>query len=166
MQLQWYEVLWAHVYSVPSKGYPVTRLEKVCSFGYGVGYWVQTGVAGGSRKGIHAFKDDKDLKKGQSIAPELLQAIEASGLSIWCLHEVGDTRNCAQTWARRVIPIFDDVDPLVVRKHSGCYDIAFAEHEYRFKENEGKMEEGKRWREGLTEVANLCGWDIFRPQYA
>jgi len=29
-------------------------------------------------KGINVFKDDEDLKKGESIAPELLQAIQAS----------------------------------------------------------------------------------------
>jgi len=28
-------------------------------------------------KGIIVFKDDEDLKKGESIAPELLQAIQA-----------------------------------------------------------------------------------------
>ncbi|KAG2376900.1 TMV resistance protein [Vigna angularis] len=130
------------------------------------------------RKGIHAFKDDQDLKKGESIAPELLQAIQASRLfiivfsnnyasSIWCLRELAEIRNCAQTSARRIIPIFYDVDPSVVRKQSGCYDVSFAEHEYRFRENKVKMEEAKRWREALTEVANLSGWDIRnKPQYA
>lgn len=122
-------------------------------------------------KGIHAFKDDQDLQKGESIAPELLQAIQASRLfiivfsnnyasSIWCLRELAQIRNCVQTSPRRVIPIFYDVDPSVVRKQSGCYEKTFAEHENRFRENKAKMEEAKRWREALTEVANLSGWDI------
>ncbi|WVZ09800.1 hypothetical protein V8G54_014330 [Vigna mungo] len=129
-------------------------------------------------KGIHAFKDDQHLNKGQSIAPELLQAIQASRLfiivfsnnyasSIWCLRELAEILNCVQTSPRPVIPIFYDVDPSVVRKQSGCYEKAFAEHENRFRENKAKMEEAKRWRKALTEVANLSGWDIQnKPQYA
>jgi len=123
------------------------------------------------RKGIDAFKDDEDLRKGESIAPELLQAIQSSRVfvvvfsmnyasSTWCLRELAEILNCLQTSPRRVIPIFYDVDPSVVRKQSGCYEKAFAEHEKRFREDGEKMEETQRWREALTKVANLSGWDI------
>ncbi|WVZ02557.1 hypothetical protein V8G54_023363 [Vigna mungo] len=130
------------------------------------------------RKGIDAFKDDQDLKKGESIAPELLHAIQSSRLfivvfsknyasSTWCLRELAEIRNCVQTSPRPVIPVFYDVDPSVVRKQSECYEKAFAEHEKRFRENEAKMEEAERWREALKEVADLSGWDIRnKPQYA
>ena len=30
------------------------------------------------KQGIEAFKDDKDIRKGESIAPELIRAIEGS----------------------------------------------------------------------------------------
>ncbi|CAJ1978698.1 unnamed protein product [Sphenostylis stenocarpa] len=123
------------------------------------------------RKGIHAFKDDEDLKKGESIAPELLQAIQGSRLfltvfsknyasSIWCLRELAEICNCVETSPRRVIPIFYDVDPSDVRKQSGFYEKAFARHEERFREDKEKTEEVQRWRQALTQVANLSGWDI------
>ncbi|BAT90131.1 TMV resistance protein [Vigna angularis] len=123
------------------------------------------------RKGIDAFKDDEDLKKGESIAPELLHAIQSSRLfivvfsknyasSTWCLRELAEIRNCVQTSPRPVIPVFYDVDPSVVRKQSECYENAFAEHEKRFREDKAKMEEAERWREALRQVANLSGWDI------
>ena len=79
-------------------------------------------------KAIHVFKDDQDLKKGESIAPELLQAIRASRLfivvfsqnhasSTWCLRELTEICNCYETSPRHVIiPIFYDVDPSMVRK--------------------------------------------------
>jgi len=123
-------------------------------------------------KGINVFKDVEDLKKGESIAPELLQAIQASRLfivvfsqnyasSTWCLRELAEICNCFETSPRRVIiPIFYDVRPSVVRKQSACYKKAFAEHEKRLREDEVKMEEVQRWRQALTQVANLSGWDI------
>ncbi|XP_022634387.1 TMV resistance protein N-like [Vigna radiata var. radiata] len=129
------------------------------------------------RKGIDAFKDDEDLKKGESIAPELLHAIQGSRLfivvfsknyasSTWCLRELAEIRNCVETSPRRVIPVFYDVDPSVVRKQSECYEKAFAEYEKRFRDDQAKMEEAQRWRETLTKMANLSGWDIQnKPQY-
>ncbi|CAJ1978701.1 unnamed protein product [Sphenostylis stenocarpa] len=122
-------------------------------------------------KGIDAFKDDEDLKKGESIAPELLQAIQGSRIfiavfsknyafSTWCLRELAEICKCVKTSRRSVVPIFYDVDPSEVRKQSGCYKKAFAEHEERFKEDKEKMEEVQRWREALTHVGNLSGWDI------
>ncbi|CAJ1978729.1 unnamed protein product, partial [Sphenostylis stenocarpa] len=110
--------------------------------------------------------------------PELLQAIQGSRLfltlfsknyafSTWCLRELAEICNCVETSPRRVIPIFYDVDPSDVRKQSGCYERAFAEHEERFREDKEKMEEVQRWREALTHVANLSGWDIRnKQQYA
>ncbi|ESW06519.1 hypothetical protein PHAVU_010G054800 [Phaseolus vulgaris] len=122
-------------------------------------------------KGINVFKDDEDLKKGESIAPELLQAIQVSRLfivvfsenyasSTWCLRELAEICNCCETSPSVIIPIFYDVDPSVVRKQSGRYEKAFAEHEKRFGEDEVKMEEVQRWRQALTQVANISGWDI------
>nr|KYP33823.1 TMV resistance protein N [Cajanus cajan] len=125
-----------------------------------------------SRNGIEAFKDDTHLPKGESIAPELLQAIEGSRIfivvfsnnyasSTWCLRELAHICNCIQTSQRPVLPIFYDVDPSEVRKQSGFYEKAFSKHE-----DKEKTEEVQRWREALTRVSNLSGWDIRnKPQY-
>ncbi|RZC09323.1 Disease resistance protein TAO1 [Glycine soja] len=122
--------------------------------------------------GIHAFKDDTHLQKGESIAPELLLAIQESRLflvvfsknyasSTWCLRELAHICNCTiEASPSRVLPIFYDVDPSELRKQSGYYGIAFAEHEERFREDKVKMEELQRCREALTQMANLSGWDI------
>jgi len=120
-------------------------------------------------KAIHVFKEDEDLKKGESIALELLQAIQASRLfivvfsqnyasSTWCLRELAEICNCVER--RVIIPIFYDVDPSVVRKQSGSYEKAFAKHEKRFGKDEVKMEEVQGGRQALTQVANIAGWDI------
>uniref|UniRef100_A0A0R0JXY0 ADP-ribosyl cyclase/cyclic ADP-ribose hydrolase n=1 Tax=Glycine max TaxID=3847 RepID=A0A0R0JXY0_SOYBN len=124
------------------------------------------------RKGINAFKDDENLKKGEFIEPELREAIEGSRIFIvvfsknyassnWCLGELAHICYCIETSRRPVLPIFYDVDPLEVRKQSGCYEKAFVEHEERFVEDSKKMKEVHRWREALKQVANFkSGWDI------
>jgi len=73
------------------------------------------------RKGIFVFKDDK-LQKGESISPQLLQAIQHSHLSIivfsknyasstWCLDEMAAIASRKQLSNHTVFPIFYDVDP-------------------------------------------------------
>ena len=120
------------------------------------------------RNGIVAFRDGNDLQRGESIAPELRRAIEASQVfivvfsknyasSTWCLRELEKILECSQLHGKRVLPVFYDVDPSVVRKQSGNYEKAFAEHEETFK-NDSQMVQ--RWRETLTQVANLSGWDM------
>ncbi|KAK7257343.1 hypothetical protein RIF29_31250 [Crotalaria pallida] len=120
------------------------------------------------RKSIHAFRDDKKLKKGEAIAPELIQAIEGSHVyivvfsknyasSTWCLRELAKIVECHNVSGKRVLPVFYEVDPSDVRKQSGEFGKAFAGYEEIFKEN---LEMIQRWREALIQVANLCGWDI------
>ena len=52
-----------------------------------------------------------------------------------------------------VFPIFYKVDPSDVRKQKGRFGEAFVEHE------KNSNERVKTWREALTQVANLSGWD-------
>ncbi|KAL3016906.1 hypothetical protein AAZX31_06G242400 [Glycine max] len=124
------------------------------------------------KQGIEAFKDDKDIRKGESIAPELIRAIEGSHVflvvfskdyasSTWCLRELAHIWNCIRTSSRLLLPIFYDVDPSQVRKQSGDYEKAFSQHQQssRFQEKEIK-----RWRKVLKHVGNLSGWDIRNKQ--
>jgi hypothetical protein len=120
------------------------------------------------RKGLVAFKDESKLNKGESIAPKILRAIEASRIfivvftkdyasSTWCLKELEYILHCSQASERRVLPIFYDVHPSQVRRQSGSYKKAFSEHEERFKHDSDIV---RRWREALTQVSNLSGWDV------
>ncbi|XP_058730490.1 disease resistance protein Roq1-like isoform X2 [Vicia villosa] len=127
------------------------------------------------KKGIVVFRDDTELKKGEHISFELLQAIEASRVLIvifstnyasssWCLQELAKIADCIHVPGQSVLPIFYDVSPSEVRKQSGDYEKAFQVQEERFNEN---LEEMQRWRGALTQVANLSGWDVRdKPQYA
>ncbi|RDX92886.1 TMV resistance protein N, partial [Mucuna pruriens] len=129
------------------------------------------------RRGIVTFRDDKKLKKGEPVAPELLQAIEGSRVlivifsknyasSTWCLRELEKIFECLQVSGKCVLPIFYDVDPSEVRKQGGDFEKAFAKHEERFKLDSCMMMKVQRWREALTQVANLSGWDVRdKPQY-
>ncbi|CAJ2670908.1 unnamed protein product [Trifolium pratense] len=127
------------------------------------------------RKGIVSFKDDKNLRKGESIAPELRRAIEGSRIfivvfsknyafSTWCLQELDQILYYALISGRRVLPIFYDVDPSEVRHQKGRYAKAFEKHEERLKHD---LEVVRRWRTALTRVANITGWDLrHKRQYA
>ncbi|XP_021986941.2 disease resistance protein RPV1-like [Helianthus annuus] len=114
------------------------------------------------RHGIHTFKDDKRLKQGKSINDQLLKSIEESKLFIivfskkyasssWCLNELVKIMECQKLDDRIAYPVFYDVDPSDVRKQRGPVGEALAKHTNK--------EIGK-WREALTEAANLSGWDL------
>jgi len=44
-----------------------------------------------------------------------------------------------------------------VRYQKGNYAEAFSKHEQRFQQDSEMVQ---RWREALTQVANLSGWDV------
>ncbi|KAI5312269.1 hypothetical protein L3X38_041442 [Prunus dulcis] len=117
-------------------------------------------------RGIKTFKDDPKLERGTTISSELFNAIEESRLAIvilspnyasssWCLEELTKILQCMKSKST-VLPVFYHVDPSDVRKQTGSFACAFAEHEERFRED---VEGVKCWRAALTEVANLSGFD-------
>ncbi|XP_057749654.1 disease resistance protein RUN1-like isoform X2 [Arachis stenosperma] len=125
------------------------------------------------RNGIVAFRDDRNLMQGQHISTELVQAIEGSQVLIvifsknyatssWCLQELAKMLDCSNTITEpNLLPIFYDVTPSEVRKQTGDYGKALAEHEERFKDNSKMVQQ---WRESLLQVSNLSGWEIRNKQ--
>ncbi|KAL5575997.1 hypothetical protein UlMin_017696 [Ulmus minor] len=118
--------------------------------------------------GIDTFIDDDELRRGKAIRDELLQAIQGSRVSIivfsrrygdssCCLDELVEIIKCRRTVRQIVIPIFYDVDPSDVGNQSGSFGEAFGKHEKRFASDLDRI---LRWREALTEAANLSGWDL------
>ncbi|XP_062023091.1 TMV resistance protein N-like [Rosa rugosa] len=117
-------------------------------------------------QGIITFRDDPELQKGKAISPALFAAIGESRFALivlsqnyasstWCLDELVKILECMKK-REAVLPIFYDVDPSDVRKQTGSFRQAFANHEERFRSDEEKV---RRWRDALTEVANFSGWN-------
>jgi hypothetical protein len=118
--------------------------------------------------GIHTFRDDDELPRGEHISTELLKAIRGSKVSIvvfskgyasssWCLDEIVEILRCKNSIGQTFLPIFYDVNSSDVRKQTGTFAEAFAGHEDRF---QAEMERVHKWRATLTEAANYSGWDI------
>ena len=117
------------------------------------------------RRGITAFRDDPQLKRGTAISPELLSAIEQSRFAVvvispnyasstWCLLELAKIVQCMGERGG-ILPIFYEVDPSDVRHQRRSFADAFGAHEEKFGEDLTKVQE---WRDALTKVANLAGW--------
>nr|WIL60002.1 nodulation protein [Melilotus officinalis] len=122
------------------------------------------------RKKIKTFIDDK-LERGDEISPSLIKAIEESSIyvvilskhyasSTWCLDELTKILECKRKYKREVIPVFYDVDPSDVRHQRKSYAEDFERYQERYSD---RVDE---WKAGLTEVANLSGWDskVTRPE--
>ncbi|XP_021820412.1 TMV resistance protein N-like isoform X2 [Prunus avium] len=117
-------------------------------------------------RGIKTFKDDPKFERGTPISSGLFNAIQESRLAIivlspkyasstWCLDELTRILQCMKSKST-VLPVFYHVDPSDVRKQSGSFACAFAEHEESFRKDREKV---KSWRAALTEVADLSGFD-------
>ncbi|XP_030962910.1 TMV resistance protein N-like [Quercus lobata] len=112
--------------------------------------------------GIRTFIDD-NLTRGENISEELFKAIENSSASIvvfsknyasssWCLDELAKIIECTP---KKVLPVFYQVDPSEVRKLKGDFGKALTKLEKRIKDKT----KVQRWREDLTNAANISGWD-------
>ncbi|GKD45904.1 NB-ARC domains-containing protein [Tanacetum coccineum] len=119
------------------------------------------------QKGIHAFRDDSDLPRGEKISPQLDKAIKESRFlfvifskhyasSSWCLRELVKILERKETGnsKQEVQIIFYDVKPDVVRKQTGSYAEAFAKHKV------SNRRDVDTWRKTLSIASNLSGWDL------
>ncbi|GJT63271.1 NB-ARC domains-containing protein [Tanacetum coccineum] len=119
------------------------------------------------QKGIHAFRDDRELPKGEEISPQLYKAIEESRFLIviffknyasssWCLRELVKILECKliESPKHEVRSIFYDVRPDSVRKQKRSYEEAFCRHEF------SNATEVDKCKEALSMATNLSGWDL------
>ncbi|GJR21416.1 NB-ARC domains-containing protein [Tanacetum coccineum] len=119
------------------------------------------------QKGIHAFRDDRELPKGEEISSHLYKAIEESRFLIiifsknyasssWCLRELVKIleRKQIENPKHEVRIIFYDAKPDAVRKQKRSYAEAFREHEISNSTEVGK------WKEALSMAADLSGFDL------
>ncbi|CAG7910917.1 unnamed protein product [Brassica rapa] len=114
-------------------------------------------------KGIRPFIDN-NIERGQSIAPELVQAIRESRVAVvllsrnyasssWCLDELVEIMKCRERGKQTVITIFYGVDPSDVRNQTGDFGEAFN------KTCVGKEEKVKKaWKKALKAVASIAGY--------
>ncbi|KAE8664163.1 prolyl endopeptidase-like isoform X1 [Hibiscus syriacus] len=120
------------------------------------------------RSGIVTFMDDPKLEIAEKIPPQLFRAIQQSWCSVivfsgtyasssWCLEELAEIVKQRNEKGHKVFSIFYDVDPSALRKQTGKVEEAFAKHEERYKVDKEKI---LRWRNALTQVANIKGWHL------
>eukprot|EP00256_Glycine_max_P067304 XP_025981899.1 TMV resistance protein N-like [Glycine max] len=116
---------------------------------------------------IDTFIDDQELNKGDEITKALEEAIEKSKIFIivlsenyayssFCLNELTHILNFTEGKNDlSVLPVFYKVDPSDVRKHTGSFGEALANHEKKLKSN--NMEKLQIWKMALHQVSNFVG---------
>ncbi|KAL4594414.1 hypothetical protein ACB092_12G018900 [Castanea dentata] len=123
-------------------------------------------------RGIEAFRDSENLRLGQEIASELIQAIENSQYAIvvfsekyadsrWCLDEFAKIVECKKNKGLEVVPVFYHVDPSDVRKQTGPFEKAFNEHQKNDRIDKEKIQ---KWKDAMREVGNLAGEHLLPHQ--
>ncbi|KAK9948992.1 hypothetical protein M0R45_004543 [Rubus argutus] len=105
------------------------------------------------QNGIDTFRDTEKLRKGKSISPELLKAIEESKFAVivlstnyanstWCLEELAHILACKVLRGLEALPVFYHVEPSEIRHQTGNFAKAFEKHEKRFRGNMDKVTSG------------------------
>ncbi|KAI6691841.1 hypothetical protein NL676_019551, partial [Syzygium grande] len=118
--------------------------------------------------GIRAYRDNEELRVGEEIGPELLQAIKQSKISIpifskeyaaskWCLMELVQMVECKEKWGQKIMPIFYDVAPSEVRYQTASYGEAINSHINKQRYPDETIE---NWKAALNKVGALKGWEL------
>ncbi|GJY99574.1 NB-ARC domains-containing protein [Tanacetum coccineum] len=91
------------------------------------------------QKGIHAFRDDRELPKGEEISSHLYRVIEESRFLI----VIFSKDYASSSWClRELVKILES------------YAEAFSKHEI------SNSTEVSKWKEALSMAADLSGWDL------
>lgn len=116
---------------------------------------------------ILVFRDDGEIRKGEKIGDELLDAIESFKIympilsrnyasSAWCLRVLMHMLESSSKANNKVIvPIFYEVNPDDAKLKTNLYLDSMEKHEEKF-----GRDNVRRWKEALTEVAKLEGWAL------
>ncbi|KAF8019160.1 hypothetical protein BT93_H3905 [Corymbia citriodora subsp. variegata] len=118
--------------------------------------------------GIRAYRDDEELRVGEEIGPELLQAIKQSKISIpifskeyaaskWCLMELVQMVECKERRGQKIMPIFYDVEPSEVRNQTASYGKAIQSHINKQRYTDETIE---NWKAALNKVGALKGLEL------
>ncbi|CAN1195487.1 Disease resistance protein L6 [Linum perenne] len=117
---------------------------------------------------IRTFKDDDELRKGEGIWPNLVEAISQSKIHVpifsegyahskWCLKELVEiNERRKEDKGHVVLPIFCMMDPRDVRHQTGPYQSAFRQH----KRNKVDEKIIQSWEDALNEIGSLKGWHV------
>ena len=119
--------------------------------------------------GIHTFRDDEELEKGEGIKSGLSRAIQGSKIftiifsenyatSKWCLNELVKIIEHTALENNKVIPVFYHVKPSDVGHQSGSFEVAFFNHEKDA--DQEKKELIEKWRIALKKAAKLTGYHV------
>ncbi|XP_039166877.1 disease resistance protein RPV1-like [Eucalyptus grandis] len=115
--------------------------------------------------GIRVFRDDNELREGEVIGTNLLQAIKNSKISIpiisqnyasskWCLQELVEMTECTKSIGHVVLPVFYRVKPAHVRYQIERFGKTFSHLSRKY-----LKEDVAKWKQALQEVASLKGWE-------
>ncbi|XP_039156323.1 disease resistance protein RPV1-like [Eucalyptus grandis] len=116
--------------------------------------------------GIRVFRDDDELRRGESLSEDLMRVIKNSNILIpiisvnyasskWCLDELVEMMKCKNCSGHIVLPIFYDVEPADVRDQKGQFGEAFHYSGRRF-----NQKSTAEWKQALIEVSSLQGWQF------
>ncbi|XP_056162164.1 disease resistance protein L6-like [Syzygium oleosum] len=125
-----------------------------------------------TREGIRVFRDDEEIRHGEEIGGQILQAIQDTKIYIpifsigyassrWCLRELAGMVERAYPdssggpTGHEILPIFYDAEPSDLKLETKLYRDALRKHE---------RERGRHvvnpWKEALRKVAEIKGWQV------
>ena len=117
------------------------------------------------RKGIDTFWGYEKIEKGETIDTKRLKAIEESRFAVVVFsreypssaERLDELVKIAEMKLERVFPVFYHVEPSEVRKQNGTFGDDFA---LLLARQDFDVEKVNKWRNVLTEMANLSGWHV------